>query len=329
MERDELIRIYHLMLTIRRFEDRAGFAFTQGKIGGYLHLYIGQEAVAVGFITALRQDDYVIDSYRDHAHYLALGGDANAGMAELFGRATGCSRGKGGSMHLFDREHHFFGGTGIVGAGIPIGTGIAQAIKYRGGDQVCLCFFGDGALNTGAFHESINIAALWKLPIVFVCENNQYAMGTSVARSSSFTDLVKRSEGYNVKRESVDGMDFFAVRELAERAIADVRENQQPYFIDAICYRYRGHGAADPATYRTREEVAEWRERDPIGRVERYLVEQKMLTEEDVERMHQQVTKEVEGVMRFANESPFPPASALYEQIFAPPTPAERVPGAG
>src|SRR5260370_18640534 len=185
MDRDELIRIYHMMLTIRRFEDRAGFAFTQGKIGGYLHLYIGQEGVAVGFITALRQDDYVMDSYRDHAHYLALGGDPNAGMAELFGHATGCSRGKGGSMHLFDRERHFFGGTGIVGAGIPIGTRIAPAIKYRGGGQVCLCFFGDGAVNTGAFHESINIAALWKLPIVFVCENNQYAMRTADSSYSS------------------------------------------------------------------------------------------------------------------------------------------------
>ncbi len=194
-------------------------------------------------------------------------------------------------MHLFDRERHFFGGTGIVGAGIPIGTGIAQAIKYRGGDQICLCFFGDGAVNTGAFHESINIAALWKLPVIYICENNQYAMGTSVSRASSFTELVQRSEGYNVKRERVDGMDFFAVRELAERLIADVRENQQPYFVEAVCYRYRGHGAADPGTYRTREEVAEWRERDPIGRVERYLVEQQMLTEEDVERMHQQVTR--------------------------------------
>jgi pyruvate dehydrogenase E1 component alpha subunit len=328
MDRDELIQVYQMMLGIRRFEDRSGFAFTQGKIGGYLHLYIGQEAVAVGLISAARPDDYVMSSYRDHAHYLAVGGDAKAGMAELFGRATGCSRGKGGSMHLFDKEHHFFGGTGIVGAGIPIGAGIAQAIKYRGGDQVCLCFFGDGAINTGAFHESINIAALWKLPIIFICENNLYAMGTSVERSSSMTELIERSRGYNVKRERVDGMDFFAVREMAERVIADVRENQQPYFIEAVCYRYRGHGAADPGNYRTREEVAEWREKDPIGRVERRLVEQKYLTEEDVERMQQQVRAEVEEVMRFADQSPFPPASALYEHIFAPPTPAERAAGA-
>jgi pyruvate dehydrogenase E1 component alpha subunit len=319
MDRDELIRIYHTMLTIRRFEDRAGYAFTQGKIGGYLHLYIGQEAVATGFISALRPDDYVMTSYRDHAHYLALGGDAKAGMAELFGRYTGCSKGKGGSMHLFDKEHNFFGGTGIVGSGIPIGTGIAQAIKYRGGDQVCLNFFGDGAINAGAYHESINIAALWKLPCIFICENNLYAMGTAVERSSSFAELVKRSEGYNVKREKVDGQDFFAVREMADRVIADVRKNQQPYFIEAVCYRYRGHGAADPGSYRTREEVAEWRGRDPIEKVERYLVEHKMLTEEDIERMQQQVRAEIEEVMRFANESPYPPASALYEHIFAPP----------
>jgi pyruvate dehydrogenase E1 component alpha subunit len=319
MDRDELIRIYHMMLTIRRFEDRAGFAFTQGRIGGYLHLYIGQEAVAVGFLSAARPDDVAIAGYRDHAHYLVLGGDPKAGMAELFGRATGCSRGKGGSMHLFDREHGFYGGTGIVGAQIPIGTGMAQAIKYRGGDQVCFCFFGDGSINTGGFHESLNIAALWKLPIIYVCENNLYAMGTSVERSSSFTELIKRSEGYNLKRERVDGMDFFAVRELAERVIADVRENQTPYFIEAVTYRYRGHGAADPSNYRTREEVAEWRERDPIGQVEHYLVQNKMLTEEEVERMQQQVRDEVEEVMRFANDSPLPPASALYENIFAPP----------
>ncbi len=328
MDRDELIGIYRMMLLIRRFEDRAGFAFTQGKIGGYLHLYIGQEATAMGFISALRPDDTVMTSYRDHAHYLALGGDAKAGMAELFGRATGCSRGKGGSMHLFDREHHFFGGTGIVGSGIPIGTGIAQAIKYRGGDQVCLCFFGDGAINTGAFHESINMAALWKLPILFICENNLYAMGTSVERSSSFTDLVKRSEGYNVQRERVDGQDFFAVRELADRAIASVRQNGQPYFIEALCYRYRGHGAADPGNYRTREEVAQWRGRDPIGIVEHRLIEQQWLAEEDVKRMQQEVRDEVEEIVRFADESPYPPASALYEHIFAPPASAERAPSA-
>jgi pyruvate dehydrogenase E1 component alpha subunit len=319
MDRDELIRIYRMMLLIRRFEDRAGYAFTQGKIGGYLHLYIGQEAVATGFLSALRPDDYVMTSYRDHGHYLALGCDPKAGMAELFGRATGCSRGKGGSMHLFDRERNFFGGTGIVGAGIPIGTGIAQAIKYRGGDQVCLNFFGDGAINTGAFHECMNMAALWKLPVIFICENNLYAMGTSVERSSSFKDLIKRSEGYDVKRETVDGQDFFTVRELAERVIADVRENQQPYFIEAVCYRYRGHGAADPGSYRTREEVAEWRGRDPIEKVEKHLLEKKWLTQEDVERLQREVRAEVEEVMRFAEESPYPPASALYEHIFAPP----------
>jgi pyruvate dehydrogenase E1 component alpha subunit len=328
MDRDELIAIYRMMLLIRRFEDRAGFAYTQGKIGGYLHLYIGQEAVALGFISALRPDDCVMTSYRDHAHYLALGADPKAGMAELFGRATGCSKGKGGSMHLFDREHNFFGGTGIVGSGIPIGAGVAQAIKYRGGDQVCLCFFGDGAINAGAYHESINLAALWKLPVIFVCENNLYAMGTSVQRSSSVTDLVKRSEGYDVKRERVDGQDFFAVRELAERAIADVREHQQPWFVEAVCYRYRGHGAADPGNYRTREEVAQWRERDPIGIVERRLLEQEWATEEDLKGLQQEVNAEVEVIMRFANESPYPPASALYEHIYAPPTPVERAAGA-
>jgi pyruvate dehydrogenase E1 component alpha subunit len=317
MSHEELIRLYRQMLFIRRFEDRAGFAYAQAKFTGYLHLYIGQEAVGVGFCSALRPDDHVIDSYRDHGHYLAVGGDPKAGMAELYAKETGCSKGKGGSMHLFDRSHNFYGGTGIVGAGIPIGLGIAFAIKYRGGDQVCLCFFGDGALNTGAFHESMNMASLWDLPILFICENNQYAMGTSVERSSAVTPLVERAAGYGMPREQVDGMDVLAVRALADRAIEAVRKEHRPWFIEALTYRYRGHGAADPGKYRTREEVLQWQERDPIGILETRLLKDGILKPEDTERIQLEIRAEVDEVVRFAEESPRPAADELYTDIYA------------
>jgi pyruvate dehydrogenase E1 component alpha subunit len=317
MTHEELIQLYRQMLLIRRFEDRAGFAYAQSKFSGYLHLCIGQEAVAVGFVSALRPDDHVIDSYRDHGHYLARGGDAKTAMAELYAKDTGCSRGKGGSMHLFDRALNFYGGTGIVGAGIPIGIGIAFAAKYRGNDQVCLCFFGDGALNTGAFHESMNMASLWNLPIIFICENNLYAMGTSVQRSSAVTPLVDRASGYGMPREQVDGQDLFAVRELADRAIAAVRKDGKPWFIEALTYRYRGHGAADPGNYRTREEVKEWQDRDPIGIVERRLLEDGVLKPADPERFSTEVRDEVDEALRFAEESERPAADELFSHVYA------------
>jgi pyruvate dehydrogenase E1 component subunit alpha len=314
---DELLRLYRQMLLIRRFEDRAGFAYTQDKIGGYLHLYIGQEAVGCGFISALRPDDCVCNAYRDHGHYIAKGGDPKAGMAELFGKVTGCSRGKGGSMHFYDREHRFFGGTGIVGAGIGLGTGVAFALKYRSGDQLCLCIFGDGAVNTGLFHESLNMAALWDLPIVFLCENNLYAMGTSVERSHAVTRIAERAAAYDILAEHVDGMDLFACRECAERLYAEVRRDGKPRFVEAMTYRYRGHGAADPGTYRTREEVDEWRARDPIGLVEQRLLSQGVLTEDQVAQLHAEINQEVDGILAYAEESPAPPPDALYEDVFA------------
>jgi pyruvate dehydrogenase E1 component alpha subunit len=317
MSHEELIRLYRQMLLIRRFEDRAGFAYAQAKFTGYLHLAIGQEAVCVGFVSALRRDDHLIDSYRDHGHYLARGGDPNRGLAELYARATGCSKGKGGSMHLFDRELNFYGGTGIVGAGIPLGVGIAWAIKYRGGDQVCLCFFGDGAINTGAFHESMNMAALWDLPVLFICENNRYAMGTSVERHSCVTNLVERASGYGIPCEQVDGQDVLAVRSLADRAIAQVRKDSRPWFIEALTYRYRGHGAADPGNYRTREEIAEWQERDPIGILEAKLLNDGVLKPEDTEKIQKEVRAEVDQAIRFAEESERPAADELYTDIYA------------
>jgi pyruvate dehydrogenase E1 component alpha subunit len=220
-------------------------------------------------------------------------------------------------MHLFERELNFYGGTGIVGAGIPIGLGIGWAIKYRGGDQVCLCFFGDGAINTGAFHESMNMASLWDLPVLFICENNLYAMGTSVERHSSVTELTERAAGYGMTREKVDGQDVLAVRELADRAIAQARKDSRPWFIEAVTYRYRGHGAADPGNYRTREEIAEWQERDPIGILEAKLLKDGVLKAEDAERIQQEVRAEVDAALRFAEESDRPAADELYTDIYA------------
>lgn len=317
MDSKEALKIYRQMLVIRRFEDRAGVAYMQDKIGGYLHLYIGQEAVASGLISVLNPGDVVIDSYRDHGHFIACGGGIREAMAELYGKDTGCSRGKGGSMHLFSKEHNFYGGSGIVGAGIGLGTGLAFALKYRKQPNVCLSFFGDGAVQTGLFHESMNLASLWNLPIMFIIENNQYAMGTAVERSSSETEFWKRASAYRMHGERIDGMDLFAVREAGERLIPQIRETQRPVLLEVLTYRYRGHGAADPGSYRTREEVEEWRKRDPIGIVEAWLIEQGELTEEDVEKIHAEVQAEVEDCLKFADESPAPAPEALYDHIYA------------
>lgn len=318
MDDSKKIELYAQMSLIRRFEERAAQAYTQGKIGGYLHLYIGQEAVVAGFLAYLRDDDCVADSYRDHGHALARGLDPKRCMAELFGKSTGVSHGKGGSMHLFSRERNFLGGTGIVAAGIPIATGAAFAIKYRGGDQVCLCFFGDGAVNEGAFHESLNLAALWDLPVIYVCENNGYAMGTSVERSSSLVNLVDRVAGYDMPREQVDGMDLHAVLHCAKRAVAEARKTQKPRFVEALTYRYRGHGAADPATYRTKEEVEEWRARDPIALWEARLKKEGILTDEKAQEIQEQARARALEAVQFADESPPPPAEALFEDVYAP-----------
>jgi pyruvate dehydrogenase E1 component alpha subunit len=317
MDHAELLRLYRQMLVIRRFEDRAGVAYMQDKVGGYLHLYIGQEAVACGLISVLKKGDVVIDSYRDHGHFIACGGGLREAMAELYGKETGCSRGKGGSMHLFSREHGFYGGSGIVGAGIGIGAGMAFAIKYRKQDNVCLCFFGDGAVQTGLFHESLNLASLWDLPVVFIIENNMYAMGTSVERSSAITDLYSRACAYRMHGERVDGMNLFAVREVAERIIPEVRKTQRPVLLEAVTYRYRGHGAADGGKYRTPEEVEEWKQRDPIGIVETRLLNEKVLTQAAVEQLHQEVNAEIDDCLKFAEESAWPSPDALYDHVYA------------
>jgi pyruvate dehydrogenase E1 component alpha subunit len=255
LTKEERLDMFRQMLLIRAFEEKSAEMYAKGKIGGFLHLYSGQEAVAVGFISALRDDDYVIGAYREHGQCIARGTDPKYVMAELFGKTTGVSKGKGGSMHLFDVQKGFLGGHGIVGGGMPLAAGVGLAIKYRKTDQICLCFFGDGAVNEGAFHEAMNLVALWKLPVIYVLENNMYAMGTSVHRASSIPDLIRRATCYDMDREQVDGMDVLACREVAERAIRKAREDSEPRFIEAITYRFRAHSMSDPGTYRTKEEI--------------------------------------------------------------------------
>lgn len=316
--KEDLIAMYQMMLLIRTFEEKTPEQYAKGKIGGFLHLYSGQEAVAVGFISALREDDYVIGAYREHGQCIAKGTDPKFVMAELFGKVTGVSKGKGGSMHMFDIKRGFLGGHGIVGGGMPLAIGVGLAIKYRKTDQVCVCFFGDGAVNEGAFHESLNMVALWDLPVIYVLENNLYGMGTAVYRASSIPDLIKRAACYDIDLEQVDGMDALAVREVADRAVRIAREDKRPRFIEAITYRFRGHSISDPGTYRTKEEVEQWRKRDPITRMERYLKENRMVTDEDIERMHAEAEDKIREAIEFADSSPFPPPDALYEDVYAP-----------
>lgn len=316
-EKGELLEMHRQMVLIRIFEERANEMYTKGKIGGFLHLYIGQEAVGVGFISALRDDDYVVGAYREHGQCLAKGTDPKEVMAELYGKATGVSKGKGGSMHMFDVERGFMGGHGIVGGGIPLAAGIGFGIKYRETDQVCLCFFGDGAVNEGAFHEAINMVSLWKLPVIFVLENNLYAMGTAVYRASSIPDLIRRVCCYDIEREQVDGMDLMAVREVAERTIQRARQDKEPRFVEAITYRYRGHSISDPGTYRTKEEIEAWRQNDPIVRVEEYLKSTGMAADEDLKQVHAEVGQLVQEAVDFAEQSPFPAPDELYTDIYA------------
>lgn len=309
--------MYREMLLIRTFEERCSELYTKGKIGGFLHLYSGQEAVGVGFISALREDDYVIGAYREHGQCLAKGTDPKYVMAELFGKATGVSKGKGGSMHMFDVKRGFLGGHGIVGGGMPLAIGVGLSIHYRKSDKVCICFFGDGAVNEGAFHEAMNMVALWKLPVIYVLENNLYGMGTAVYRASSIPDLIRRASCYDIEREQVDGMDVLAVREVAERSVRKAREESEPRFIEALTYRFRGHSISDPGTYRTKDEIEAWRVHDPILRMETYLKDNGMATDDDIKFMHDEATSRVQEAVDFAEASPFPAPEALYEDVYA------------
>jgi len=318
-DRETLVKIFHQMLLIRRFEEKCAESYSLGKIGGFCHLYIGQEAVGVGSISALRDDDYVITSYREHGQAIAKGISAAAVMAELYGKAGGCSHGKGGSMHLFDKSVNFLGGHGIVGGQIPLGTGIAFASKYQETDQVTLCFFGEAAVNQGAFHESLNLAQLWKLPCIYICENNQYGMGTSLARAMSLQDIAEKAAAYEMAAEFVDGMDVLAMRRATQRAIKRARENYLPTLIEARTYRYMGHSMSDPGNYRTRAEIEKYQERDPIKVFTATLKENGLLTDQDVSAFEAQVKEEVEQAVRFAEESPEPDPSELYTNVYANP----------
>ena len=304
------------MLLIRRFEEKAGQMYGMGLIGGFCHLYIGQEAVVVGIQAALSDKDAVITTYRDHGHMLACGMEAKGVMAELTGRVGGYSRGKGGSMHMFAREKNFYGGHGIVGASAPLGTGIAFANKYLENGELCVAYFGDGAANQGQIYEAFNMAALWKLPVIYVIENNQYAMGTSVTRSSAQTKLYKRGDAFGIPGAQADGMDVLAMQEAAEKAVAHVRAGKGPYILEAMTYRYRGHSMSDPAKYRSRDEVSRIRkERDPIDHLRDRLLADKVADEEKLKDIDREVKAIVTEATEFAQTSPEPDPSELYTDI--------------
>ena len=314
---DTLKAFYRDMLLIRRFEERAGQLYGMGLIGGFCHLYIGQEAVVIGMQACTNPGDSVITSYRDHGHMLACGMDPKGVMAELTGRESGYSKGKGGSMHMFSREKKFYGGHGIVGAQIPIGTGLAFAHQYNGDGGLCMAYMGDGAFNQGQVYESLNMASLWKLPVIYILENNKYGMGTSVERSSASTDLASRGLAYNVKTMDVDGMDVLAVQEAAIEATAYVRAGKGPVLLEAKTYRYRGHSMSDPAKYRTKEELQKMRtENDPIDRVRHKLIEMKAMSDDEFKALDKEIKDEVIAAAEFAQTSPEPDPSELWTDIF-------------
>ena len=311
-------RLLSEMMLIRRFEEKAAEAYAMGKIGGFLHLYIGEEAVAVGATSVLRPDDYAVAAYREHGHCLAKGSDPRRAMAELFGRRDGLSKGKGGSMHLFDRSVNFLGGHAIVASHLPLAAGVGFAIKYQGGDQVMVCYFGDGAVPAGEFHEAMNLASLWKLPVIFLCENNRYAMGTSLERALAETEIWKFGRSYNMPCEPVDGMDVLAVREVVERAVARARSEQLPSLIEARTYRFRGHSMRDPAgaIYRTKEEVEHEKQRDPIVLFRDRALAAGCIAEADVRAIEKDVNDRIDEAVAFAEASPEPPAEWLFTDIY-------------
>ena len=318
LNQQQVAAYYRSMLLIRRFEDRAAQAYMMGKVRGFLHLYSGEEAIAVGVMSVLNSNDYIITHYRDHGHALARGMDPKAAMAELFGKATGCSRGMGGSMHLFDASLNFMGGYAIVGGQFPLATGLALASSYKGTDQVTVCFFGDGALNEGEFHEAMNLAAVWKLPILFLLENNLYGMGTRVDRTyAGGHDVYKASAHYSMEASVVDGMDVLAVRDSVSNAVNHIRQGNGPYFLEAKTYRFQGHSMADPGEYRDKDEEAYWQARDPIATMRKQMIEEDLLRERDARALEEEVDAVLDEAVKFADESPFPSPEALYENVYA------------
>ena len=312
------MELLHSMLLQRRFEERCAEAYALGKVGGFCHLYIGQEAVSTGTLSMLRPDDYVITTYRDHGQAIARGMTPRAVMSELFGRQDGCARGKGGSMHMFDSNTNFLGGHGIVGGHVPLATGVGFAIKYRGGDQVIVCFMGESVVNTGAFHEALNMAALWKLPCVFIIENNRYGMGTSLERASAIHDIYERGAAYNMARQQCDGQDVFKVREAVGQAVERARKEQHPTLLEVRTYRFMGHSMSDAVsgTYRTKAELEEYMKRDPITLLRRHMEENGTLVDDQLQKMDAEIKAVVQDAWDFADASPELPLEALYEDVY-------------
>jgi pyruvate dehydrogenase E1 component alpha subunit len=317
-KKEFLLEIFREMVLIRRFEELSGQMYGLRKIGGFCHLYIGQEAVATGAIAALDlTKDYVLTAYRDHGHAIACGMDPNSIMAELYGKITGCSRGKGGSMHLFDAQKHMLGGNGIVGAHIPIATGVALKLKYKKEDGVVLCFFGDGAIHQGSFHESMNLAKIMRLPIIYICENNQYGMGTMFTRVSSVEDLSVRGVSYDIPGKQLDGMDVLAVYDGIKKGVESVRKNSEPLFYEIKTYRYRGHSMSDPAKYRTKEELESYKEQDPIAILKKRLLDEKVVLEKEIDSIDEEAKKISSEAVKFSEASEEPALETLYEDVFA------------
>ncbi|OJU95790.1 MAG: pyruvate dehydrogenase (acetyl-transferring) E1 component subunit alpha [Solirubrobacterales bacterium 67-14] len=304
------------MCLIRRFEEEAGRQYQRAKAGGFLHLAIGEEATIVGTTSVMRDDDFLIGTYRTHGHALARGTPADEVMAELFGKETGTSGGRGGSMHIFDAERRFMGGYGIVGGNLPLAAGLGLASQYKGEDSVTVCMFGDGASNTGNFGETMNLAALWELPVVFLVENNLYGMGTAIERHSAVTDLSRKAEGYGIEGERIDGMDVLEVRERVGAHLEEVREKGRPSLVEAFTYRYRGHSAADPEVYRDKSEVEEWQQKDPIETFIKACLDDGVLNDDDVESARREADETVEAAVKFADESPEPALESLYEELY-------------
>ncbi|MBK9149956.1 MAG: pyruvate dehydrogenase (acetyl-transferring) E1 component subunit alpha [Saprospiraceae bacterium] len=318
-DKNMYLRWFEVMYRVRRFEEKTLFAYSQQKIRGFCHVYIGQEAIAAGLATGIRPEDKLVTAYRQHGVALARGMDSNSCMAELYGKATGCVKGKGGSMHFFSAAHNYFGGNGIVGAQIPIGTGIAFAEKYRGTDLLCVTMFGDGAARQGALYESFNMAMTWKLPVLYICENNKYAMGTSVERTSNVHDLYKIGLAFDMPSEPVDGMDPEAVHEALLRAAEHIRAGKGPYYLEIKTYRYRGHSVSDPAKYRTKEELEAYKEKDPVFMIQDKMLSQGIATQAEIQQIIDAIDLEIDQAMDFAEKSDYPLPSELYEDNYVQP----------
>jgi pyruvate dehydrogenase E1 component alpha subunit len=319
MDKKEYLDLYYQMVVIRRLEEKAAELYQQGKIGGFLHLYIGQEAVSTGIISAREKTDRVITAYRDHGIAINCGLSSNEVMAELLGKATGCSKGRGGSMHMADVNKNFWGGHAIVGAHLPLAAGLALGDQYQNQNAATICFFGDGATNIGFFHEALNLSKVWKLPVLWVCENNQYGMGTSVERASAVSDIRQKAEGYGMKNSQVDGMNLMSVRKASEEALKYIKQGNGPYLLEVITYRFRGHSMGDPERYRKQDEVHCWQENDPIGIYQKYLEETHKIKPEEFLALNQGAEEEVQKAVEFAEASPEPAPEELFDHIYVEP----------